>query len=205
MTRPLTRNLKTIWIAVRLMLIFTVLLGIAYPLVITAIGQAGFAAQANGSLVHSGDGSVRGSSLLGQSFLDASGRPLRIYFQPRPSAAGDGYDPRASGGTNLGPQSRVLVDAIEKRRSEIAAFDGVPVSEIPADAVTASGSGLDPHISPEYAQVQAKRVAAARGMSIADVQRLIADHTAPRDLGLFGDPRVNVVELNLALDARATR
>jgi K+-transporting ATPase ATPase C chain len=202
-TKPVNRAWKTTWTAVRLMLIFTVLLGIAYPLVILGIGQAALPGQANGSLVHTADGRVAGSSLIGQSFTDASGNPLRQYFQPRPSAAGaaPGYDAKASGGSNLGPNSTKLVAEIAQRKARIAAFDGVPEEDVPVDAVTASGSGLDPDISPAYAAIQVKRVADARGLPVAQVEALVAAHTSGRDLGYLGEPRVNVVELNLALDA----
>lgn len=201
MTRPLTRNLQGLWTAVRLMLIFTVLLGIGYPLVVLAIGQLALPTQANGSLVRSQSGDVAGSSLIGQNFLDADGSPLPQYFQPRPSAAGDGYDPLASGGSNLGPESSELVATITERRNRVATFNGVLEADVPADAVTASGSGLDPEISPAYAQLQAARVAEARGVPVATIERLITQQTAGRDLGYLGDPRVNVLELNLALDA----
>lgn len=203
MTRPLARTLKGLWISARLMLIFTVLLGIAYPAIVTAIGGIAFPTQASGSLLRAPDGGVVGSSLIGQSFLDADGAPLPQYVQPRPSAAGEGYDPRASGGSNLGPESSDLVAEIEERRAAIAAFNGVPESAIPADAVTASASGLDPHISPAYAQLQARRVAQARGLPLRTVLALIAEHTTGRDLGFLGEPRVNVVELDLALDAES--
>lgn len=201
MTRPLTRNLQGLWTAVRLMLIFTVLLGIGYPLVVLGIGQLSLPAQANGSLVRTQSGDVVGSSLIGQNFLDADGSPLPQYFQPRPSAAGDGYDPLASGGSNLGPESSELVATITERRNRVATFNGVPEADVPADAVTASGSGLDPDISPAYAQLQAARVAEARGVPVADVERVVSLHFQGRDLGYLGDPRVNVLELNLALDA----
>ena len=203
MTRPLTRNLQGLWTAVRLMLIFTVLLGIAYPLVVLATGQLALPTQANGSLVRTQSGDVVGSSLIGQNFLDSDGSPLPQYFQLRPSAAGDGYDPLASGGSSLGPESTELVATITERRTQVAEFNGVPESDVPADAVTASGSGLDPEISPAYAKLQAARVAEARGVPAAAIERLITQHTAGRDLGYLGDPRVNVLELNLALDASA--
>lgn len=200
MPRPLARRLRPFWIAVRLMLIFTVLLGIVYPLLITGIGQLAFPAQANGSLVRTADGDVAGSALIGQRFTGASGAPLPQYFQPRPSAAGDGYDAMASGGSNLGPESRELVGQVEDRRARVAAFNGVPESAVPVDAVTASGSGLDPDISPAYAGIQAKRVAEARRLPLGAVEALIARFTSGRDLGYLGEPRVDVVELNLALD-----
>lgn len=183
------------------MLLFTALLGVVYPLVITGIGQIAFPWQANGSLVRDADGQVVGSSLIGQRFADAQGAPLAQYFQPRPSVAGDGYDSTASAGSNLGPENPELEAAIAARRTDVARFNGVPESQVPADAVTASGSGLDPHISPAYATLQAQRVATARGLTLAQVEALIAQHTSGRDLGDLGEARVNVLELNLALDA----
>ncbi|MFE6733173.1 potassium-transporting ATPase subunit KdpC [Microbacterium sp. NPDC057650] len=194
-----SRSLKMLWTALRITLILTVLLGIAYPLLITGIGQAALRDQANGSLVHRPDGTVAGSSLIGQSFTDAAGAPLPQYFQSRPSAAD--YDAKASGGSNLGPESEKLIAQIEERRTQIAEFNGVAADAVPTDALTASASGLDPHISPEYARIQIGRVATARGMSAEAVTALVDRFTASRDLGYLGDPRVNVVELNLALDA----
>lgn len=201
MTRPLARDLTAFWTAIRLMLIFTVLLGVAYPLIVTGIGQAAFNAQANGSLVHAADGRVAGSALIGQRFAGDDGSPLPQYFQPRPSAAGEGYDAMASAGSNLGPESAELVRLIEERRAQAAAFNGVAASAVPVDAVTASGSGLDPGISPAYARIQTRRVAEARGLPVEKVEALVARFTSGRDLGYLGEPRVDVVELNLALDA----
>jgi len=182
------------------MLVLTVLLGVAYPLLITGIGQAFFPWQSNGSPLYDSAGREVGSALIGQSFSDANGQPLPQYFQPRPSAAGDGYDALSSGGSNLGPENQVLIAAIEERRLEIATFNGVPESAVPADAVTASGSGLDPDISPAYAAIQVDRVARNRSLTVAQVQELVAKYTRPADLGYIGQPGVNVVELNLALD-----
>jgi K+-transporting ATPase ATPase C chain len=139
--------------------------------------------------------------LIGQSFSTADGEPDPRYFQPRPSAAGDGYDALSSSGSNLGPENSELIAEIRQRRADIAAFNGVSPESVPADALTASGSGLDPDISPDYAAIQVERVASARGLSGADVTDLVAAHTRGRDLGYLGEPAVNVVELNSALDA----
>jgi len=193
---------RTVWVAVRAMILSTLVLGVAYTLLITGVGQLLLPAQANGSLVRDADRRVVGSSLIGQSYLDAEGDPLAGYFQPRPSAAGDGYDAGASSGSNRGPENPELIAAIEERRAQLAEFNGVPEDEVPADALTASGSGLDPHISPDYAAIQVTRVARARGMSAEEVARLVAEHTTGRDLGYLGEPVVNVLQLNQALDER---
>lgn len=195
-------SLRTSAVAVRAMVVLTLVLGVGYTLLISLIGLA-LPAQANGSLLRDAEGQVVGSSLIGQSFTDADGEALPQYFQSRPSAAGDGYDAAASSGSNLGPNNADLVAAIEERRTAIADREGVDVSDVPADAVTASASGLDPHISPEYAELQVARVASERGLSDAEVRDLVAEHTAGRDLGFLGEPRVNVVELNAALDGLA--
>lgn len=191
---------RTLWVAVRALLLFTVVLGLGYTALITAIGQVAFPGQANGSLVQNAAGGTVGSSLIGQSFTDADGNPIPEYFQSRPSAAGDGYDGGASSGSNQGPENADLIAAIEERKAQIAEFNGVSPDEVPADAVTASSSGLDPHISPAYAELQAERVADARGLELDEVLRLISENTDGGDLGYLGDPRVNVLELNLALD-----
>jgi potassium-transporting ATPase KdpC subunit len=153
---------------------------------------------------------VVGSSLLCQEFVDAKGNPLPQYFQPRPSDAipspapkGDyGCDPTFSSASNLGPNNQVLVNLIKQRQAQISAFDHVPVSEIPADAVTASGSGLDPDISPANAAIQVDRVAAARHVSPAAIQALVSQYTQGRVLGFLGEPRVDVLNLNIALDEK---
>lgn len=194
-------TLRSTGVALRAMALFTVVLGLGYTALITGVGQLALPGQANGSLVKDDDGTVVGSSLIGQSFTDADGAPLPEYFQSRPSAAGDGYDGGASGGSNLGPENADLIAAIGDRRAAIAAFEGVDVSEIPADAVTASASGLDPHISPAYALLQADRVAAARGLSDDEVRRLVESKIQARDAGYLGEPSVNVLQLNMALDA----
>jgi potassium-transporting ATPase KdpC subunit len=164
--------------------------------------------QANGSLV-SYHGRTIGSSLLCQEFTDAKGNPLPQYFQPRPSNAVNaedktdyGCDPLFSAASNLGPNNPDLVRAIKQRQQQIAAFDHVKISQIPADAVTASGSGLDPGISPQNAAIQVNRVAAARHVSPATIQALVDQHTQGRTLGFLGEPRVNVLTLNLALDQK---
>ena len=194
--------------ALRGLLIFTVICGVLYPLVIFGIGQVAFNNQANGSMI-SLHGKVIGSSLLCQEFIDAKGNPLPQYFQPRPSASATsatnqtgGCNPLASGASNLGPNNPVLVKEIRQRQLQIAKFDHVPVSAIPADAVTASASGLEAFISPQNAAIQVNRVAAARHISPATVRALVAKYTSGRTLGILGEPRVNVVLVDLALDQR---
>ena len=166
-----------------------------YPLIVLGISHTFFRDKANGSLIVDPDGAVRGSKLLGQGFADAK------YFHPRPSAAGNGYDATSSGGSNLGPTSRKLNDAIKERLAAYRAENGFSQSApVPADAVTASGSGLDPHISLQNAELQLPRVAKARGMSENKLREVVRQHTHGRDLGVFGEPRVNVLQLNRALD-----
>ena len=189
---------RTTGVAVRAMLVLTLLLGVGYTLLITAIGQLLLPWQANGSPLPDD----KGSSLIGQSFTDADGNALPEYFQSRPSAAGDGYDGAGSSGSNLGPENPDLVAAIAERKAAIAEREGVAPSEVPADAVTASGSGLDPHISVAYALLQVPRVAEARGLSVPVVRELVESRIQGRDLGFLGEERINVAELNLALDDR---
>jgi potassium-transporting ATPase KdpC subunit len=186
------------WTAVRALLILTVVIGVGYPLVITGIGQLALNGNSNGQLV-SLDGSVVGSALIGQSFTDADGNALPQWFQSRPSAAGDGYDGSASSGSNYGPENPDLIDAITARQSAISALESVPVSQIPVDAVTASSSGLDPDISPAYALLQVPRVARVRGLDEGTVRALVESLIQQRDVGYLGDPRVNVLELNIAV------
>jgi len=169
-----------------------------YPLIVFGLGQVLFHQKANGSLIVDSQGNVKGSRLLGQQFTGEK------YFHTRPSAAGNGYDATSSGGSNLGPTSQKLHDSIAQNVNDYRAQNGVDTNApVPADAVTASGSGLDPHISPENAQLQAGRVAKARGLPLEKVRSLIAQCTDNPDLGVLGDPGVNVLELNLALDALA--
>ncbi len=195
----LSASLRQHWAALRVLLVLTVVLGVLYPMAVLAVGQLALRSRADGSLV-SADGRTVGSALLGQSFADANGNPLPQWFQPRPSAAGEhGYDPTASGASNLGPDNPVLVKQIEARRAAVAAFNGVPPSAVPPDALTASGSGLDPDISSAYAFLQAGRVARARGLDPAVVRALVASHVTGRGLGFLGEPTVNVLALNLAL------
>ncbi len=179
------------------LLVFTVLFGVAYPLVLLGVGQVAFHDTANGSLVEV-DGEVVGSEVIGQGFA-APG-----YFHPRPSAAGTGYDGAASSGSNLGPTNPDYLAAVEERAVAYREENGLPEdAQVPADAVTASASGLDPHITVANAQLQAPRVADARGMSVDDVLALVQDNTDERPLGVLGDPGVNVLRLNLALDREA--
>jgi len=177
-----------------MLVVMTALVGLGYPLAMTGFGQVAFSDHADGSLVER-DGKVIGSSLIGQSF---GGQPE--YFQSRPSAAGDGYDPLSSGASNLGPESADLLAAIEERRAAAAVLDGTDPAHVAPDALLASGSGLDPHISPLYAAQQVARVARERGLSTASVQELVDRYTDGRSLGFLGEPGVNVLLLNLALD-----
>lgn len=188
--------MRQITIAIKITILLAVLTGLIYPAVMTGLAQVIFPYQANGSLVEA-HGKVAGSALIGQAFT----RPE--YFHGRPSAAGNGYDGLASGGSNLGPTNQKLIDRVrgdvQKFRAENPAFQG----EVPADIVTASGSGLDPDISPAAAEAQVARVAAARGIAPDAVRKLVADNTEGREWGFLGDSRVNVLQLNLALDRTA--
>jgi K+-transporting ATPase ATPase C chain len=194
----------------RLLLVFTVLVGIIYPVAMWGVSQGLFRHQANGSMV-SFHGRVVGSTLLCQEFVNAKGSPLPQYFQPRPSDAINpaanpkhdfGCDPTYSAASNLGPNNPALVQLIRQRQRQIAAFDHVRISQIPADAVTASGSGLDPGISPQNAAIQVNRVAAARHVSPAAISALVSRYTQGRVLGFLGEPQVNVLQLNLGLDQK---
>lgn len=187
----------------RLLLVATLVLGVGYPLLVTGVAQVAFPWRADGSLVtatgaHTTDpDDAVGSALVGQAVDDEG------LFLPRPSAAGDGYDTLATYGSNWGPEAPELIAAIRERRTEVAEREGVPESAVPPDAVTASGSGLDPHVSEAYAALQVPRVAAAQALDETEVRALVAEHTEGRTAGVLGEPRVNVLLLNLAVLAAA--
>ena len=194
--------MKTIFSELRSAVLVTLILAVVccglYPLVVFGVGQLLFHEKANGSLIVDANGTVKGSRLIGQQFTGDK------YFHSRPSAAGNGYDATSSGGSNLGPTSQKLRDSIAQNLADYRSQNGLATNApVPADAVTASASGLDPHISPENAQLQSARVTKARGLPQEKVQALIAQHTDSADFGLLGDPGVNVLELNFALDALA--
>ena len=197
MSSPRTA-VRQYWVAIRAMLIFSVVLGVGYTAVITGIGQLALPYQANGSVIAVGDATV-GSALIGQEFTDKKGTALPQWFQSRPSAAGNGYDASASSGSNYGTENTDLITAVKERKAAIAELDGVTGSSIPPDALTASSSGLDPHISPEYALLQVERIARVRTLSVASVTKLVDDQIQAPDLGYLGQSRVNVLELNVAL------
>lgn len=180
--------------AVVMIALFTGVLGVAYPFAVTGVAQTVFSEQADGSLVRDKAGKVVGSALVGQTFAEP------VYLHPRPSAAGDGYDASSSSGANLGPLNPDLIARVKTDADALRAETGAAV--IPADAVTASASGLDPHISPAYARLQAARIAQARGVAVQEVSKVIEQHVEGRTFGVLGQPRVNVLLTNMALDAR---
>lgn len=183
--------------AVVMIALFTGVLGVAYPFAVTGVAQTVFSEQADGSLVRDKAGKVVGSALVGQTFAEP------VYLHPRPSAAGDGYDASPSSGANLGPLNPDLIARVKTDADALRAETGAAV--IPADAVTASASGLDPHISPAYARLQAARIAQARGVAVQEVSKVIEQHVEGRTFGVLGQPRVNVLLTNMALDARFAR
>jgi K+-transporting ATPase ATPase C chain len=184
---------KQIYPAVAMMLILTVITGVIYPFLVTGLSQVLFKSQAHGSLIEK-NGEIIGSRLIGQTFTKPG------YFHSRPSAAGNGYDSMASGGTNLGPTNKKLLEGNVKGAVETLSKEN-PKAPIPVDLVTSSGSGLDPHITPAAAEFQIERVALERGISPNELRQLVKEHTEGRQFGFLGEPRVNVLELNLALDA----
>ncbi len=209
MTSQTSALIRQYGVAVRALLAMTVIVGLAYPLAMTGVAQIAFRGNADGSLVHR-HGRVVGSDLVGQAFtrpVERNGKPVVSpdprYFQSRPSAAGTGYDPLSTSASNLGPDNKDLIAAVKQRRAAAARLDGVAPAQVPPDALLASGSGLDPHISPAYAHEQVARVARVRGLTRARVRALVRTHTQGRILGFLGESRVNVLELNLALDAAA--
>ena len=188
--------MHSVWkTSIRFTIVTAILLGLGYPLFVTGIAAVIFPHQANGSLIQLQDGTVIGSSLLAQSFTSDK------YFHPRPSAAGNGYDATASGGSNLAQSNKALVDRIQASIDKLSKEN--PGKPVPIDLVTTSGSGLDPDITPDAADFQVPRVAKARGISEDRIRQLVAQHTASRQLGILGEPRVNVLELNIDLDKLA--
>ena len=191
---------RALLISLRMAVVTIVLTGLIYPLVVWGLGAVLFPKQAAGSLVTGANGTVIGSQLIAQSFTADK------YFHPRPSAAGtNGYDAMSSSASNLGPTNKLLISAVETRVADAVKADGASGGSVPVDMVTSSGSGLDPDISPDNAALQVARVAKARGITAQAVQQLVAQHTSGRDLGFLGEPRVNVLELNLALDGLSSK
>ncbi|MFF9114773.1 potassium-transporting ATPase subunit KdpC [Streptomyces massasporeus] len=203
MNTSFASSARMAWAALRMLLVLTVVTGIAYPLLVTGVGQAVFNDKANGSMVKV-DGKEVGSKLIGQSWnLPGTDKPDPKWFQGRPSNSG--YDPLTTGSSQLGASDPTLVKNVKAAKKQVAEFNGVPESEVPKDAVTGSASAIDPDISPDYADIQVKRVAENNGLTGAQVQKLVDDHTTGRTLGFMGEPHVNVLELNIALQELAAK
>ncbi|MER7815155.1 potassium-transporting ATPase subunit KdpC [Streptomyces sp. NPDC096153] len=205
MNNSVSNTGRLVWAGLRMLLVLTVVTGIVYPLVVTGVAQAVFPDKANGSIVKV-DGKEVGSELIGQNWNlpkmnpddeNEVAQPDPKWFQPRPSNSG--YDPLATGSSQLGASDPTLTKTVADTKKAVAAFNAVPESEVPKDAVTGSSSAIDPHISPEYAQIQVRRVAKAHGLDDAQVEKLVEDHTEGRTAGFLGEPHVNVLMLNLAL------
>lgn len=206
MKSTIALQLRSLWAGFRAMIIITAFVSLVYTGALTAIGQFAFNEKANGSMIEGNSGEAVGSKYIGQSFTDARGVALKRYFQSRPSATlgSDGesspYNGAASLGSNLGASNADLIKVIKERKAAVAKLEGVSIDDVPADAVTASASGLDYQISTAYAQIQIRRVAEARGLDTAAVRKLVDRYTTHRGLGFIGEPGVNIVELNAALD-----
>ncbi|HET6358030.1 potassium-transporting ATPase subunit KdpC [Streptomyces sp.] len=202
MNHSATNTVRLLWAGLRMLLVLTVVTGVLYPLAVTGITQALFNGKANGSEIKS-EGKVVGSQLIGQTWnLKGTDKPDPKWFQPRPSNSD--YDPLATGSSQLGASDPKLYKMVDAAQKQVAAFNSVPgdevlPSEVPKDAVTGSASAIDPHISPEYADIQVKRVARSNNLDVAQVQKLVDDHTEGRTAGFLGEPHVNVLELNIAL------
>ncbi|MBB5937613.1 potassium-transporting ATPase subunit KdpC [Streptomyces zagrosensis] len=215
MNQSVRSTARLLTAGLRALLVLTLVCGVIYPLVVTGVAQAVFHDKANGSEIKE-NGKVVGSKLIGQSFTldakDKDGNPLPDpkWFQPRPSAAGENvfntrYSIVVSGASNLASDSKILKDSVIARRAAVATFNGVPQRDVPVDALTASGSGLDPHISPDYADIQVSRVAKQHGLSRQAVQKLVDEHTDGRQFGFLGEPHLNVLALNVAVRDLATQ
>ncbi|MDN3027237.1 potassium-transporting ATPase subunit KdpC [Streptomyces sp. S.PB5] len=201
MNNSLANTGRLAWAALRMLLVLTVVTGVLYPLVVTGIGQLAFHDKANGSIVKV-DGQEVGSKLIGQSWnIKGTDNPDPKWFQGRPSNSG--YDPLATGSSQLSASNPELVKLVKAAKKQVAEFNGVPESKVPVDAVTGSASAIDPDISPDYADIQVKRVAEANGLTVPQVQKLVDEHTTGRTAGFLGEPRINVLELNVALKALA--
>jgi K+-transporting ATPase ATPase C chain len=191
---------RALLVSLRMAVVTIVLTGVVYPLAVWGLGAVLFPKQAAGSLITNSGGTVIGSKLIGQAFT------AEKYFHPRPSAAGaNGYDAMASGASNLGPTNKTLVSAVTSRVADAVSTDGARRGAVPVDMVTSSASGLDPDISPDNAYLQVARVAKARGVPVDSVRQLVSQHVVARDLGFLGEPRVNVLELNIALDGLSSK